>query len=618
MPKNDYQLGDVNVSAVPQRGQGGRNLKAAEKPKDFRSAVRRLAAYCRRWRGWFLLAFALALGSTVLTLLGPGRLGRITDAISAGMSSGTFDLPAIRATGITLGLFYAASALMIYGQNYTLAVITHKIMYDMRRRIQEKLDRLPLARYDETSFGDVLSRMTNDVDTIGTSLNNALSQVVTALFTFAGGAVVMLTANLKLAAVALAASAAGFVTMRFMISHSQKYFSLRQRYLGELNGHIEEVYAAHQIVKAFNGEADAQQEFDRLNGLLYENNWRAQFLSGITHPLMEFIANFAYIAVCVTGALMARSGEISFGVIVAFITYVKLFTQQLSQLAQSTVDLQSAAAAGERVFAFLDSAEMADESAKTARLDKTAVQGRVVFDHVRFGYRPDQVIIRDFSLAVSPGMKVAIVGPTGAGKTTLVNLLMRFYEVDRGSIAVDGIPLQELTRENTHELFSMVLQDTWLFHGTIRDNVVFAKPDISDEQVREALRQVGLDHYIATLPQGIDTVLTDDSSISAGQRQLLTIARALVNGAPLLILDEATSSVDTRTEQVVQQVMDRMTAGHTSFTIAHRLSTIRNADLILVLKDGDIVETGTHEQLLARGGFYAQLWQSQFVRAESI
>ncbi len=616
MAKDNYQLGDINITGAPVRGQGGGRMKAAEKPKSFSGAWKKIISYCRKYVVWLIIAFSFAAISTVLTLFGPNRLSEITDMISAYISGSDIDLNEIWHIGIYMTIFYVASGLLTYAQNFTLAQVTHKIMYEMREDIQAKLGRIPLSRYDSTSFGDLLSRLTNDVDTIAMSINNALGQLVSGIFMFIGCGFMMLYTNWILGLVALGISLLGFFINQYLINYSQKYFSLRQRYLGEINGHIEEMYAGHVIVKAFNGEDDAKQEFNRLNKLLYDNNLSSQFLSGIRQPLMELIGNFAYIAVCVVGALLVLNGSITFGVVVAFIVYVKLFTQPLGQVAQSTIDLQSAAAAAERVFAFLDEEEMEDESYKTAQL--TNCKGDIVFDHVKFGYSPDRVIIHDFSQHFYPGEKIAIVGHTGAGKTTLVNLLMRFYEIDDGKITIDGISTQDITRENVHDLFCMVLQDTWLFNGTVKENLVFNMKDISDEEVVKVCKAVGLHRHIMTLPQGYDTVLTDDSNMSSGQRQLLTIARAMLNKAPLLILDEATSSVDTRTEQIVQSAMDKLTEGRTSFTIAHRLSTIRSADKILVMKDGDIVETGKHEELLEKGGVYASLWQSQFVNAETI
>ena len=614
MAKNEYQLGSVNMNST--RGPGMRGMRVAEKPKDFKGAMRMLILYLKRFMPLILVALSCAIVSIILQLFGPDLLSQITDMISEGMKSGSIDLPAVvHKSMLTLG-FYLVSALLIYVQAITLTTVSSNIMRYMRNDISHKLNKIPLSRFDSSSFGDLLSRVTNDVDTIGMSLNNAAADIVTAVTVFIGCTIMMLLTNVVLALIAIAASLFGFFMMNVIIKRSQKYFSRRQMYLGQLNGHIEEMYAGHIIVKAFNGEKESRKEFERLNEKLCENNWKSQFIGGINGPIMEFIANFGYVAVCVVGAIMAKNGTITFGVIVAFILYVRQFTQPLGMLAQAMVNLQSAAAAAERVFSFLGEEEMEDESSKKALLD--GCKGQVTFDHVKFGYTPDRTIIHDFSMDIQPGQKVAIVGPTGAGKTTLVNLLMRFYEIQGGQIRIDGVNTRETTRENVHDQFCMVLQDTWLFEGTIRDNIVYSMQDVPDEKVIEACKAVGLHHFISTLPNGYNTKLTDDSNLSAGQRQLMTIARAMIEDAPLLILDEATSSVDTRTEQIVQDSMEKLTAGRTSFTIAHRLSTIRNADVILVMKDGDIVETGTHEELLARGGFYAELWTSQFVNAEAI
>lgn len=614
MAKNDYQLGSVNMNST--RGPGMRGMRVAEKPKDFKGAMRMLILYLKRFLPLITVAFTCAVISVILQLFGPDLLSQITDMISDGMKSGSIDLPAIlHKSMLTLG-FYLVSALLIYVQAITLTTVSSNIMRYMRNDISHKLNKIPLSRFDSSSFGDLLSRVTNDVDTIGMSLNNAAADIVTAVTVFIGCTIMMLLTNVLLALIAIAASLFGFFMMNVIIKRSQKYFSRRQMYLGQLNGHIEEMYAGHIIVKAFNGEKESRKEFERLNEKLCENNWKSQFIGGINGPLMEFIANFGYVAVCVVGAIMAKNGTITFGVIVAFILYVRQFSQPLGMLAQAMVNLQSAAAAAERVFGFLGEEEMEDESGKQALLD--GCKGQVTFDHVKFGYTPDRTIIHDFSMDIKPGQKVAIVGPTGAGKTTLVNLLMRFYEIQGGQIRIDGVNTRETTRENVHDQFCMVLQDTWLFEGSIRDNIVYSMRDVPDEKVIEACKAVGLHHFISTLPDGYNTKLTDDSNLSAGQRQLMTIARAMIEDAPLLILDEATSSVDTRTEQIVQDSMEKLTEGRTSFTIAHRLSTIRNADVILVMKDGDIVETGTHEELLARGGFYAELWTSQFVNAEAI
>lgn len=459
----------------------------------------------------------------------------------------------------------------------------------------------------------MLSRVTNDVDTIGQTLQNSLTSLVSAVTMFIGSVVMMLSTNWVMALTAIVSSMLGFGLMLGIMSRSQKYFVARQRWLGDLNGHIEEIYTGHNVVRLFGAEQREQQAFDRINGKMQETDWKSQFMSGLMMPLMGFIGNFAYVAVCVVGAVLAMNGSITFGVIVAFMMYVRLFTSPLSQLAQAATNLQSAAAAAERVFEFLEAKEMPDESHLPAQT--TAVRGEVTFDHVRFGYTPDKIIIHDFSEHVQPGQKVAIVGPTGAGKTTMVNLLMKFYPLGGGEIRIDGVPLSQMTREHVHDLLGMVLQDTWLFEGSIRDNLCYGKEGITDEQLDQVTRATGLYHLIYTLPEGYDTLLSDKLNLSAGQKQLMTIARAMIENAPMLILDEATSSVDTRTEMLIQQAMDTLTKGRTSFVIAHRLSTIKNADKILVMRHGDIIESGTHEELLQKGGFYAELYNSQFEQA---
>ena len=531
-----------------------------------------------------------------------------------GLISSSIDMEAVVTIGLTLVAFYVLSYLLSAIQGLIMATVTQRVSKRMRTEISQKINRLPMWFYNRTSTGDVLSRVTNDVDTISQSLNQSVGNLITSVILFFGCLVMMLITNGWMTLTAVVSSILGFVMMFAVMGKSQKYFARQQMHLGEIDGHIEEIYAGHTVVKAYNGEESAQKTFDEMNGNLRDSAFKAQCLSGLMMPMMIFIGNFGYVAVCVVGGAMALSGQIGFGVIVAFMMYVRYFTQPLTQIAQSVQSLQSAAAAGERVFEFLDAEEMEDESGKVAVLP--AVRGQVEFDHVKFGYEDsDKIVIHDFSAVASPGQKVAIVGPTGAGKTTMVNLLMRFHEIQGGEIRIDGTPTNKMTREAVHSQFCMVLQDTWLFEGTISENLVYNSTGISKEKIKEACKAVGLHHFIRTLPKGYDTVLNDQVNLSQGQKQQLTIARAMIADKPMLILDEATSSVDTRTEQQIQKAMDKLMENRTSFVIAHRLSTIKDADLILVMKDGDIIESGDHEGLLAEDGFYAQLYNSQFESA---
>lgn len=521
------------------------------------------------------------------------------------------DTDRILVIALTLVAFYALSYILSAAQSWIMATITQRISKQMRSDISHKINRLPMWFYNRTTTGDVLSRVTNDVDMIGQSLNQSIGNLLTAIILFVGSLFMMLITNGWMTLTAVAASLIGFAVMTAIMSRSQKYFTRQQRHLGEINGHIEEIYAGHTVVKAYNGEDAAQKTFDEMNTKLCDSGFKAQCLSGLMMPIMNFIGNLGYVAVCVVGGALALNGKIGFGVIVAFMMYVRYFTQPLSQIAQSVQSLQSAAAAGERVFEFLEAEEMENEDGKLSDIGK--ISGNVEFDHVKFGYEDsDKIVIHDFSASAKPGQKIAIVGPTGAGKTTMVNLLMRFHELKSGEIRIDGIPTSKMKRETVHSQFCMVLQDTWLFEGTVRENLVYCTEGVSDQKMQEACRAVGLDHFIRTLPHGYDTVLNDQVNLSQGQKQQLTIARAMIADKPMLILDEATSSVDTRTEQQIQSAMDKLMENRTSFVIAHRLSTIKNSDLILVLKDGDIIESGTHEELLNKGGFYAELYNSQF------
>ena len=513
---------------------------------------------------------------------------------------------------IILIIIYIISALFNYLEGLFMVKVANNYARKLRNKISLKINKLPLKFFDHNLSGDILSRVTNDVDTIAQSLNQSLSTLVASITLFIGSIIMMFVTNYILAITAIVASLIGFVLMFMILNKSQKYFTKRQEELGNLNGYIEEIYSGLNVVKTCNGKEESTKEFDKLNKKLYDCNKKSQFLSGLMQPIMGFIGNFGYVAVCIVGTLLVSNDIISFGVIVAFIMYVRLFTNPLSQIAQSMTSLQTTAAASERVFAFLEEKEMTKENNLTEKLNKDKVKGKIEFKNVKFGYDEDKIIIKDFTATASPGQKIAIVGPTGAGKTTMVNLLMKFYEINSGDIKIDGVSIKDLTRENIHDLFTMVLQDTWLFNGTVKENIVYNRKNISDKKVEEVCEVVGVDHFIKTLPNGYDSLITDTDSISAGQRQLLTIARGMINDAPFLILDEATSNVDTRTEELVQKAMDKLMENKTSFIIAHRLSTIRNADLILVMKDGNIIETGNHDKLMKENGFYASLYNSQF------
>ena len=598
----------------PSGGRGpGMARAGAEKARDFTGTWKKLLLYCRKYYVPILIAVLCAAGGTVFTLVGPDRLSDLTKVITDDLMTG-IDMEAVAGIGITLVIFYACGALLSFIQHFIMTTISQAVSKRMRSDISRKINCLPMSFYSRTSNGDILSRVTNDVDMISQSLNQSIGMLVSAITLFVGSLLMMLITNVIMTLTAVAAIFLGFLLMRLITGRSQKYFSRQQRHLGELNGQIEEIYSGHTVVKAYNGEENAKHTFDEMNGKLRQSAFRAQCLAGLMQPLMIFIGNLGYVAVCVMGAVLTMNHQIGFEVIVAFMMYVRFFTQPLSQIAQATQTLQSGAAAGERVFEFLEAPEMEDESGKTAHLSH--VQGSVEFEHVKFGYTDEKIIIHDFSARALPGQKIAIVGPTGAGKTTLVNLLMRFYEIQGGEIRIDGVPTSSLRREEVHSQFCMVLQDTWLFEGTIRENLIYCTPDVPEGRMEEACRAVGLDHFIHTLPQGYDTLLNDQLNLSQGQKQQLTIARAMIADKPMLILDEATSSVDTRTEQQIQSAMDALMKNRTSFVIAHRLSTIKNADLILVLKDGDIIESGTHEELLDKNGFYAGLYNSQFEQAQ--
>ena len=522
------------------------------------------------------------------------------------------NLVAIKRMSLILAILYIISAICTYYEQILMAYASNGYGYDTRKKINDKINTLPLKYFDSHETGDVLSRVTNDVDTMTMNLSHNLASLVGNLTIFLGSIIMMFITNYIMAITGILASFIGFILMYFILGKSQKYFIQRQEQLGDLNGYIEEIYSGHNVVVANNGVAETNKEFDKLNKKLFGSSRKSQFLSGIMQPLMGFVGNLSYVAICVVGALLVMNNKITFGVIVAFMIYVRMFTRPLSQIAQSMTSLQSATAAAERVFDFLDVGEMSKEEDIRKHLDKSKVKGNIEFKHVKFGYDPGRIIIKDFSAKVKSGQKIALVGPTGAGKTTMVNLLMKFYEINEGDILIDGVSTKELSRSNIHDLFCMVLQDTWLFDGSVGENIKFNKKEVSDAEVWHVCKTLGIDHFIKTLPKGLDASVSDNESISSGQKQLITIARGMIEDAPFLILDEATSNVDTRTEELVQKAMDKLTEGRTSFIIAHRLSTIKNADLILVINNGNIVEQGTHKQLLKKNGFYAKLYNSQF------
>ena len=646
----------------------GRGRGAVEKPKDFGGVMKKLVKFCSRYIPVMIFALVLGAAGTVCQIIGPDKLKDMTNEITKGLPAmvhgkpvmNSIDMDAVSRIAWLLVALYVGYALLSYLQSWLMANVTQRTAQQLREAISQKINRLPLKYFDKVSYGDVLSRITNDVDAIGQTLGQSVGSLITSVTLFFGALIMMFYNNVTMTLCAIGSALLGLIIMGVIMKVSQKYFTRQQVALGDVNGHVEEMYTGHTVVKAYCGEERSIEQFEKYNNDLYVSGWKSQFLSGLMMPIMNFVGNFGYVIVCVVGAALAMDGKIEFGVIVAFMMYIRLFTQPLSQFAQAFQNLQRCAAAAERVFGFLEEPEMdaeptkaelgvADAAASTARTDSgklahrgtranatagmtasqrsqllgydaagnpRTVRGDVEFSHVRFGYEPDKPIIHDFSASVSAGQKVAIVGPTGAGKTTMVNLLMRFYEISGGSISIDGIDTTSVPRWNVHDQFSMVLQDTWVFRGTVRENIAYSKKDVTDEQIVAACKAVGLHHYIMSLPNGYDTVLDDKASLSQGQRQLLTIARAMVEDAPILILDEATSSVDTRTEELIQKAMDALTVGRTSFVIAHRLSTIRDADMILVMNGGDIVERGTHEELLAKGGFYADIYNSQFTLAE--
>lgn len=684
----------------PMRGMG------MAKAKNFKKSIKDLVMYCKKYMPVIILSMILAGAGAILSLYGPNKLQDLTNLITGGMITG-INMPEVLSICFLLVGIYALSFIFSYAQGFIMTTTTQRISKKLRKDISQKINKLPLKYIDGNTTGDILSRITNDVDTIGQSLNNSIVSLISSICLLVGSIIMMFVTNAIMAVTAILSTIFGLVIMMLIMSKSQKHFIAQQQYLGELNGHIEEVYSGHNVIKAYNAENETKEKFDKINSKLYSSGWKSQFLSGLMGPLMGFIGNFGYVAVCIVGALLVSNGAIDFGVIVAFMIYIRLFTQPISQLAQVATSIQSAAASSERVFEFLNEEELADEGAKKDRLDLDQVKGDVTFKNVRFGYKPQKTIIKNFTANVKAGQKVAIVGPTGAGKTTMVNLLMRFYEINQpklilngvvtehkifdggksitlamntagklvvggeettfdvpeeytellskgtvkfdqnfntlindekqetmleivtgnsinnvddkklaiayyGDIFIDNKPINSLTRNNIHGMFSMVLQDTWMFEGTVKENIVYSKQNVTDEQVINACKACGIHHFIKTLPHGYDTVLNDNIAISAGQKQLITIARAMIQDSPMLILDEATSSVDTRMEILIQNSMDKLTENRTSFVIAHRLSTIKNADQIIVMRDGDIVEFGNHKELLAKNGFYANLYNSQF------
>ena len=639
-----------------------------DKANDFRGAMKKLIHYLNKFHTLIIIAFVLAAVSSILSIIAPDHLSNLTDIISDGltpnisettineiMSSDTIsfedkqefmsimsgiiedsssseifsaidsmpesvqeivepkmDFTAIKNIALFLAIIYIASAIFSFFGHYIMATVSNNFAKDLRSKIITKINKLPLRYFDRNSTGDILSRITNDVDTVAQTMSQSIGSLVGAITLLIGSVIMMFATNWIMAICAIVSSLLGFSIMAIILKKSQKYFIQRQVELGNMNGHIEEIYSGHNVVKVYNGKKDADEKFDKLNEKVFDAIRKSQFLSGLMQPIMAFIGNFSYVVVCVVGALLALNGYITFGVIVAFIVYVRLFTNPLSQIAQAMTSLQSAAAASERIFEFIEAEEMSDESALTKHLDRDKVKGNITFDHVKFGYDSDRIIIKDFSAKVKPGQKIAIVGPTGAGKTTMVNLLMKFYEINSGDIKIDGVSINELTRENVHDLFTMVLQDTWVFNGTVRENIVYNRENVSDYELKQVCKVVGVDHFIKSLPNSYDTIIEDNDSISSGQKQLMTIARGMLDNAPFLILDEATSNVDTRTEELVQKAMDKLMEGRTSFIIAHRLSTIKNADLILVMNEGNIIEQGSHDELMKQNGFYASLYNSQF------
>lgn len=605
----------TSASVRPRRMGGGfgRGPMIGEKPKNFKKAMSELLRYCKRFIAPTIVAVLFACGGSIISIIGPSKIKDITNEISFALEKNVaINTSLVFKIGLVLAILYVLGALLSYFQSFIMATVTQKISFSLRRDISKKVNKLPLKYLDGVAYGDTLSRITNDVDSVSSNLNNCVASLVSSIVLFVGCLVMMFVINWVLAFCAIASTLLGFLFMRIIVTRSQKYFKRQQDELGNLNGFIEETYTGHTVVKVSNAKDACMKEFQDSNEKLYACSWKAQFFSGLMGPLMQFMGNLSFVVVCIVGSVFCARGELDIGTIVAFIIYVRLFSSPLSTIGQSATSLQTIAAASERVFEILNETEMEDESHKTKWLDPKDIKGDVEFRNVCFGYLKDVPVIKNFSATIKRGQKIAIVGPTGAGKTTIVNLLMRFYEINSGDIFIDGINIKELSRENVHELFSMVLQDTWIFDSTIRGNIVYDKPNVTDEQVVEVCKEAELYHLVKSLPKGIHTQLGENSTMSVGQRQLLTIARAMIQNAPMLILDEATSSVDTRTEVQIQKAMDKLMKGRTSFVIAHRLSTIKNADKILVLKDGNIIEQGTHKELMKKQGFYAELYEASF------
>ena len=602
-----------NSSRLQQKpggfGPRGQKIIGGEKPKNFCDAIFKLCGFSKAWLPIIIVAGILSIGGQMTRVYGPSQLSKITDIVTQGLSA-TIDVEAVLKIAVFLLFLYILGWIFNFSSNLLMAHASQNITKKLRSNLCKKVNNVPLSYFDTTTTGNIMSRIANDSDIIGTTLNQSLGTLISELALLVGSVVFMFITNWTMAIAAVLSSLIGFFIVFGIVSHSQKYFNEQQEELGKLNGIIEETYAGHTVVHTCNAESVSKEEFVKTNERLFENAWKSQFLSGLMQPLMGFVGNFGYVVVCILGAVLTLNHIISFGVVVAFMIYVRQFTEPLSQVAQAITSLQSAAAATERISELLEQEEIQPDDSNSVAIDYA--KGEVEFDHVKFGYKPEKIIIKDFSAVARPGQKIAIVGPTGAGKTTLVNLLMRFYELNDGSIKIDGIPTTKMTRASVHNQFCMVLQDTWIFDGTIKENIIYCEQNVTDKQVIDACKAVGLHHYITTLPNGYNTVLNGTESLSAGQKQLITIARAMIRNASMLILDEATSSIDTRTEQLIEKAMDKLMSGRTSFVIAHRLSTIKNANLILVMSQGEIVESGTHEKLLKKDGKYAELYNSQF------